>query len=148
MAVAWSEWRSRAEMPRTRACNMSVWKTLAFVALLSSYPVSFQRADPLRAVCESACRGRRLLVAVAHRHRQESLRDVKIIPIFHHDDGRNLVPTARHIWDALMEDRPEVEQVGTKTGDEVEVSSVVCEPKPSVWVKTPFMNSTLGISSD
>lgn len=50
---------------------------------------------------------------------KESLRDVKIIPIFHHDDGRNLVPTARHIWDALMEDRPEVEQVGTKTGDEV-----------------------------
>lgn len=50
----------------------------------------------------------------------ESLRDVKIIPIFHHDDGRNLVPTARHIWDALMEDRPEVEQVGTKTGEEVE----------------------------
>jgi hypothetical protein len=50
----------------------------------------------------------------------QSLRDVKIIPIFHHDDGRNLVPTARHIWDALMEDRPEVEQVGTKTGGEVE----------------------------
>jgi hypothetical protein len=51
----------------------------------------------------------------------QSLRDVKIIPIFHHDDGRNLVPTARHIWDALMEDRPEVEQVGTKTGAEVEL---------------------------
>jgi superfamily II DNA or RNA helicase len=51
---------------------------------------------------------------------KQSLRDVKIIPIFHHDDGRNLVPTARHIWDALMEDRPEVDQVGTKTGAEVE----------------------------
>jgi hypothetical protein len=51
----------------------------------------------------------------------QSLRDVKIIPIFHHDDGRNLVPTARHIWDALLEDRPEVEQVGTKTGAEVEL---------------------------
>ena len=50
----------------------------------------------------------------------QSLRDVKIIPIFHHDDGRNLVPTARHIWDALMEDRPEVEQVGTKSGPDVE----------------------------
>ncbi|MDX2029966.1 MAG: helicase-related protein [Blastocatellia bacterium] len=50
----------------------------------------------------------------------QSLRDVKIIPIFHHDDGRNLVPTARHIWDALMEDRPEVELVGMKTGSEVE----------------------------
>ncbi|RLT19653.1 MAG: helicase [Planctomycetota bacterium] len=51
----------------------------------------------------------------------QSLRDVKIIPIFHHDDGRTLVPTARHIWDALMEDRPEVEVVGTKTGSEVEL---------------------------
>ncbi len=50
----------------------------------------------------------------------QSLRDVKIIPIFHHDDRRNLGPTARHIWDALMEDRPEVEQVGTKGGAEVE----------------------------
>jgi len=51
---------------------------------------------------------------------KDSLRDVKIIPIFHHDDGRNLVPTARHIWDVLMEDRPEVEQVGTKSGPEVD----------------------------
>lgn len=50
----------------------------------------------------------------------QSLRDVKIVPIFHHDDGRTLGPTARRIWDALMEDRPEVEQVGTKTGPEVE----------------------------
>ena len=50
----------------------------------------------------------------------QSLRDVKIIPIFHHDDGRNLLPTARHIWDSLMEERPEAEQVGTKTGGEVE----------------------------
>ena len=49
-----------------------------------------------------------------------SLRDVKIFPLFHHDDGRNLVPTARHIWDVLMEDRPEAEQVGSKTGAEVE----------------------------
>jgi hypothetical protein len=52
---------------------------------------------------------------------KQSLRDVKIVPIFHHDDGRNLVPTARHIWDALMEDCSEVEQVGTKAGAEVEV---------------------------
>jgi hypothetical protein len=54
-------------------------------------------------------------IAIDH----QSLRDVKIIPIFHHDDGRNLVPTARHIWDALMEERPEVEEVGTKTGAEI-----------------------------
>jgi hypothetical protein len=46
----------------------------------------------------------------------QSLRDVKIIPLFHHDDGRNLVPTARHIWDILMEDRPEAEQVGIEPG--------------------------------
>jgi hypothetical protein len=51
---------------------------------------------------------------------KQSLRDVKIITIFHHDDGRNLVPTARHIWDTLMEDQPEVELVGKKTGGEVE----------------------------
>jgi SNF2 family DNA or RNA helicase len=49
-----------------------------------------------------------------------SLRDVKIITIFHHDDGRILVPTARHIWDTLVEDQPEVEQVGTKTDGDVE----------------------------
>jgi len=49
----------------------------------------------------------------------QSLRDVKIIPIFHHDDGRILLPTARHIWDRLLEDRPDVKQVGTKTGADV-----------------------------
>lgn len=51
---------------------------------------------------------------------QRALRDVKIIPIFHHDDGRNLIPTALHIWDMLMEDNPEVEILDTKTGTEVE----------------------------
>lgn len=50
----------------------------------------------------------------------QSLRDVKIIPIFHHDDGRILLPTARHIWDRLLEDRPDVKQIGTKTGADVE----------------------------
>jgi hypothetical protein len=50
----------------------------------------------------------------------QSLRDVKIVPIFHHDDGRNLVPTALHIWDSLMEEQPEVEQLRTKTGGELE----------------------------
>jgi len=48
------------------------------------------------------------------------LRNVKIIPIFHHDDGRILLPTAHHIWDRLLEDRPELEQIGTKSGTEVE----------------------------
>lgn len=50
----------------------------------------------------------------------QSLRDVKIIPIFHHDDGRTLLPTARHIWDCLLEERPDIEQMGTKTGGDVE----------------------------
>ena len=50
----------------------------------------------------------------------QSFRDVKIIPIFHHDDGRVLLTTARHIWDRLLEDRPEVEKMGTKTGADVE----------------------------
>ena len=50
----------------------------------------------------------------------QSFRDVKIIPIFHHDDGRILLPTARHIWDRLLEHRPELEQMESKTGAEVE----------------------------
>ncbi len=50
-------------------------------------------------------------IALSH----ESFRDVKIIPIFHHDDGRTLMPTARHIWDRLLEDRSKVEQLGMKT---------------------------------
>jgi hypothetical protein len=45
---------------------------------------------------------------------------VRIIPIFHHDDGRILLPTARHIWDRLLDERPDVEQMGTKTGADVE----------------------------
>jgi superfamily II DNA or RNA helicase len=50
----------------------------------------------------------------------QSFRDMKIIPIFRHDDGRILLPTARHIWDRLLEDRPEVEQMRTRTGADVE----------------------------
>jgi superfamily II DNA or RNA helicase len=50
----------------------------------------------------------------------QSFRDARIIPIFHHDDGRILLPTAQHIWDRLLDDRPEVEQMGTKTGADVE----------------------------
>ena len=42
----------------------------------------------------------------------QSHRDVQIIPIFHHDDGRILSPTARRIWDGLLEDRPLVESAG------------------------------------
>src|SRR5262249_2048711 len=42
----------------------------------------------------------------------DSWRDVKILPLFRHDDGRILVPTARRIWDCLLEDRPPVHQFG------------------------------------
>jgi hypothetical protein len=38
---------------------------------------------------------------------------VKILPLFLHDDGRILVPTARMIWDCLLEDRPRVDQLGS-----------------------------------
>ena len=50
----------------------------------------------------------------------QSHRDVQIIPIFHHDDGRILLPTARRIWDGLLEDRPQVEPLGVISGVEVE----------------------------
>jgi hypothetical protein len=51
---------------------------------------------------------------------RQSLREAKIVPLFHHDDGRILLPTARHIWDRLLEERPDVQERGTKTGAEVE----------------------------
>lgn len=47
----------------------------------------------------------------------QSFRQVKIIPIFHHDDGRNLSTTARHIWDSLMEEGAKVELLGN-VGDD------------------------------
>jgi hypothetical protein len=50
----------------------------------------------------------------------QSLRHVKILPIFHHDDGRILLPTAHHIWDILLEERPAVDQLGINTGAEAE----------------------------
>lgn len=49
-------------------------------------------------------------ITLAH----QSFRDMKVIPIFHHDDGRILLPTARHIWDVLLEERPDVEQIGAQ----------------------------------
>jgi superfamily II DNA or RNA helicase len=53
---------------------------------------------------------------------QQAVRDVKIVPIFHHDDGRTLMPTARHIWDAWLEERPDIEQVGSRAGSEAEAT--------------------------
>lgn len=40
---------------------------------------------------------------------ETSLRDLKILSLFHHDDGRVLLPTASRIWEALLEEKPEVE---------------------------------------
>src|SRR5205807_693263 len=41
-----------------------------------------------------------------------NLRDSRVLPLFLHDDGRALLPTARSVWDALLEDRPSVEILG------------------------------------
>ena len=49
----------------------------------------------------------------------DSWRDVKILPLFLHDDGRILVPTARRIWDCLLEDRPPVNQLGSMPDQDV-----------------------------
>ncbi len=47
----------------------------------------------------------------------DSLRDVRILPLFNHDNGRTLLPTARLIWDCLLEDHPPVEHLGTDGDD-------------------------------
>jgi hypothetical protein len=51
-----------------------------------------------------------------------SFRDVKIVPLFHHDDGRLLLPTARRIWDDLLEESPGVEFVGMHPGARTETA--------------------------
>src|SRR5262249_41685960 len=48
----------------------------------------------------------------------DSWRDVKILPLFLHDDGRVLVPTARRIWDCLLEDQPRVNPLGPLSGED------------------------------
>ena len=48
------------------------------------------------------------------------LRDAKIVPLFHHDDGRILLPTAQRIWDMLLEEYCTVERVGTRNSDDAE----------------------------
>lgn len=48
----------------------------------------------------------------------KSLRDVRIISLFQHDDGRILLPTARRIWDSLMEEQPEIEQLESEKDEE------------------------------
>ncbi len=54
--------------------------------------------------------------------RSGARQEVRILPLFTHDDGRTLLPTARSIWDKLLQDggqakdRPES---GSADGDEV-----------------------------
>jgi hypothetical protein len=50
----------------------------------------------------------------------QSARDARILPLFHHDDGRLLLPTARRIWDALLDEQPDVVQMGTLPAEEVQ----------------------------
>lgn len=40
------------------------------------------------------------------------LQDAKVMPLFLHDDGRTLMPTARSIWDTLLEDHAKIKIVG------------------------------------
>jgi SNF2 family DNA or RNA helicase len=50
----------------------------------------------------------------------DEMRDAKVLPLFHHDDGRVLLPTARLVWDSLLEERPRVELLGYLAGEEAE----------------------------
>ena len=57
-------------------------------------------------------------IAITDQPASQSFREVRILCVFHHDDGRNLAATARHIWEALLEERPELEEAGAVTGSE------------------------------
>lgn len=61
-------------------------------------------------------------IAITDQSAAHAFREAKIVPIFHHDDGRNLIPTARHIWDILLEDRPELEQLGIAAGNDAKAA--------------------------
>ena len=88
-------------------CSMSAWRTPAFDALSSTCP---EWLPPSQFRCVRFASLPAEVVGYWSLWRitlnKQSFRDVKIIPIFHHDDGRILLPTARHIWDRLLEDRP------------------------------------------
>jgi len=55
-------------------------------------------------------------IAITDSAAETGYRESGFLPIFHHDDGRSLLPTARHIWDLLLEEQPELEQSGTFLG--------------------------------
>ena len=79
----------------------------------------------------------------------QSLRDVKIIPIFHHDDGRNpRCPRPGTFGTPCWKTGPKSNRWERRRAPKSRRSSGVCGPKPNARAKTPFTNSMLGISSD
>jgi len=53
-------------------------------------------------------------VALRSAGRQE----VRILPLFSHDDGRTFLPTARSIWDKLLQDGTKIEDRGAVDGND------------------------------
>ena len=78
-----------------------------------------------------------------------SLRDVKIIPIFHHDDGRNpRTHGPAHL--GRLDGGPARSRTGWHQDRRAKSrpSSVACDPKPNARAKTPSTSSMPGTSSD
>lgn len=46
-------------------------------------------------------------------------RQVRVLPVFRHDDGRSLAPTARHLWDRLLSEE-QIEIAGRLEGADAE----------------------------
>ncbi len=46
-----------------------------------------------------------------------SMRDIRILPLFQHKDGRVLLPTARRIWDMLLSEQTSIGMEGTIQGE-------------------------------
>lgn len=46
-----------------------------------------------------------------------SMRDIRILPLFQHKDGRVLLPTARRIWDLLLLEQTSIGMEGTIQGE-------------------------------
>ena len=111
-------------------------------------PCRRHRADSLRALCESASRGRRLLVAVAHRTRQP------VAP--GREDHADLPPRRRThprcqrpdtFGTACWKTGPKSNRWERRRAVRSKQSSGVCGRKPNARAKTLSTNSTPGISS-
>jgi ERCC4-related helicase len=48
----------------------------------------------------------------------DHLREVKVLPLFRHDDGRTFQPTARMLWDRFLEEQSGIRSAGVLTGEE------------------------------